>query len=439
MAGTISFGGIGSGIDTESIISGLVKASQQPISKLKSRASSTRAAVSTISDLSSLLGTLKNTLKSLEDAQGVSSFKATSSKAAVVATAKGQAAPGAYDVNVLALAQEHRSYSTAFGSNDTALGQTGTLDLQVGAASPLSLAIEATDTLSDIAGKINQADARVTASVIFDGTNHRLQVRGMDTGSSNGVTLTENGTSLGLATFQAADDAKIEIDGIEITRGTNQFTGVIPGVTLAVTAKTESPIKVVVEADPEGLTQKLEELVSAYNAVVKKVHESAGFGTQSAPNPVLSGDSTLRTVLNNLSRSLGGLAGTGTYQTAASIGLESNRDGTIRIDALDLQKAIDNDPEAVSALLAGDGTTDGIMDTMRKLVDTFIQPTSGLLASKTSALESRAKTLDDQANREQERLDRYAEQLRKGFTQMDGAVAANNAQLDYLVRLYGGG
>ncbi len=439
MAGTISFGGIGSGIDTESIVNGLVQASQQPISKLKSRASSTRAAMSTISDLSSLFSTLQKSVKALEDSDGVASFKASSSSSAIVATTKGAATPGSFDITVKALAQEFRSYSSPFAASDSELGQTGTLDIQVGSGDTFNIDVESTDTLDDIAAKINASDARVTASVIFDGDTYQLQVRGKDTGKANDVTLTENGTALGFTTYQAADDAKIEIDGIEITRGTNQFTGVIPGVTLAVTEKTTDPVKINIETDPDGLKSKLDDVVNAYNAVVNKVHQAAGFGTQTATNPVLAGDSTLRTVLGRLTSSLGSLVGSGKYQTASSVGLSSNSDGTLKLDTLALEKALDDDPDAVSQLLSGDSESDGIMDLMRDVVDSFIEPTNGLLDLKKQNLESRAEGFDDRIDREQERLDRYADMLRKQFTQMDTAVAGYNAQLDYLVRLYNSG
>jgi flagellar capping protein FliD len=90
-------------------------------------------------------------------------------------------------------------------------------------------------------------------------------------------------------------------------------------------------------------------------------------------------------------------------------------------------------------VLAGDANTQGAIDVMRDLVNSFTQTGDGLLAQKRETLDSRAKSLDSSVNREQDRLDRYAEQLRKQFTTMDSTVAGYNAQLDYLVRLYNGG
>src|SRR5690606_41846882 len=55
------------------------------------------------------------------------------------------------------------------------------------------------------------------------------------------------------------------------------------------------------DADPNALRTKLEAVVNDYNAVVKAIHGAAGFGSVKATNPVLAGDSTLRTVTNRLS------------------------------------------------------------------------------------------------------------------------------------------
>lgn len=447
MAGTVSFGGIGSGIDTEAIVSGLLNASKTQLSSLKSRASSTHAAVSTISDISSLLSKLKTSLEDLDDAKGVGGYKASSASSAIVASANGNALPGAYSIKVNALAQEHRTYSNSFASTTDALGQAGTLDIQVGSGTVFSVDIDSDDSLDSIVSKINATDARVSASTFFDGTNYRIQVRGLDTGEANSVTLTETDTTLGLDTttyasntVQQAGDAEIELDGFTINRSNNQFSGVIEGVTLVVTEETSSAVSVSVASDPDGLKSKLQTLVDAYNAVITKVQQTAGFGETKGTNPVLAGDSTLRTVTSRLSEALLTAVGDGTYQTLASIGVSLTKTGTLSLDSSKLSEALDAEPSAVSSVLAGDDQdTSGVMDVMRDLVESFTQTGDGLLALKQETLDSRAQSLDDSVTREEDRLDRYAEQLRKQFTNMDTVVAGYNTELDYLVRLYSGG
>ena len=437
MAGTISFGGIGSGLDTEGIIKGLVSASGTGLSSLKSRAAATRSAVSELSDVGSLLAKLKSALSALSDDSGVKSYKATSSGAAVTASASASAQAGAWSVQVQQLAKEQRNYSSTFASSSTALGQTGTLSIQVGAAAAKNVSIEATDTLDSLVTKIGASGARVSAAVFYDGTNNRLQVRGLDTGADNALTFTETGTSLGLtlpgSVVQSAQNSQAVIDGFTVSRSSNQISGALPGVTLNLTDTTASALNVKVEADPAALKSKIESFVSAYNAVVNKVHQAAGFATTKAQNPVLAGDSLLRSITSKLSSSmLTSVTGAGTYGSLSSLGVSLTKEGTISFDSAKLDTALAADSGSVAKVLAGVSGDDGVMDVLADVVDSFNQTGTGLIATKKETLEQRAKTIDARVDREQKHLDWYEEMLRRQFSNMDGSVSGSNAQTDYL-------
>ena len=84
------------------------------------------------------------------------------------------------------------------------------------------------------------------------------------------------------------------IDGFAVTSATNQISGAIPGVTLAATKETTAPITLSLAADPEALRGKIKGVVDAYNAVIGKIHTTAGFGQIAASDSVLTGDSMLR-------------------------------------------------------------------------------------------------------------------------------------------------
>jgi flagellar hook-associated protein 2 len=267
-------------------------------------------------------------------------------------------------------------------------------------------------------------------------------VRGLDTGAENAVTLGETGTNLGLSQpaslFQAAQDSSVLIDGFTVTRPTNQIVGALSGVTLALTAETTTPVTVTVASDPQGLQTKLQSVVDSYNAIVSKIHQTAGFGSTKGTDPVLQGDSTLRSITSRLTRVFQStVAGSGTYETLGSIGLSLNRDGTLGVDATKLTKALQTDASSVTRVLAGAGDGAGAMDTLSSLVKGMTQ-SGGVIDARKEALESRAKSLRERADREEDRLNRYADTLRKQFTAMDTTVASNNSQLEYLIRLYSG-
>ena len=439
MAGTISFGGVGSGLDTESIVNGLVTASQVPLTNMKTKQTTLQGANTALSSIGTLLGKLQTSLEAVDETREVGSYSATSSDSSVVATANGAALPGNYQVSVDSLASEQRTYSDPQASSTTALGMSGQLTMAVGGGQAQNIDIASTDTLENIAAKINNSGLRVSASVISDGSQYRLQVRGLDTGAANNVTF--SGTTLGMDvkdnTRQAASDAQVEIDGFKINRPTNQIQGAIPGVTLNLTQKTTSPTTVQVATDANGLQNKLQSIVTAYNAVIDAVHSAAGFGTQAASVTGLKGDSMLRSLTDRMSNAIGTVVGNGQYQTLGSIGLSLDATGHMQLDSSKLSTALQTDPNAVAKVIAGPNDGDGAVDVLRDVVKSFDQSGTGLFATRQTSITSQVTDLGDRINTEQARLDDYAAQLRAQFTALDTTMSGNNQNMSYLSSFFG--
>ncbi len=438
MAGTISFGGIGSGMDTEGIVTALVGVERQGQDALKTKLTATNSSVSNLSSVSSLLSKLKAASDALDTTAEVGSYKATSSNAAIVASAGGLATPGKYSLTVDKLAKEQRTYSNTIASVGTALNQSGTLKLGVGSGATKDIEIAATDTIDDVMGKINAAGLRLTASAFYDGQSYRIQLRGQDTGAANALSITEVGTSFGFDvaanTVQKAQDAELKLDGFTIKSATNQVTGAIRGVTLALTNTTTEAVNVAIDSDPDSLKTKLNALVDAYNGVISKVKDLAGTASSKAKDSVLAGDSTLRSIVTRLSSSLQTvIGGSGSYTTLGSVGLSVDRTGKLALDAGKFDKAVAADSAGVTKLLSGvDGGAQGVMDIVSSAVDDFTRLGTGRLVTRSDGLTATAKRLQTRIDSEETRINRYADQLRKQFTQMDTAVANYKNQSTYL-------
>lgn len=451
MGPTITFGGVGSGMDIEGLIEGLVGVSRQPITRLENRAASARAAVTELSDIGSLLSKLKTAASNLDTLQEVGSYKASvSNEEALAISTNGSAQPGSYDVQVLQLASADRRYSHGMAAANSALGHQGTLTLQIGSGDTVApdsqtliggdtidIAIEASDTLDTIIKKINDSGLRVGASSFFDGKEYRLQVRGLDAGADNALNIVQSGFDLGLNEdaniASRAVNAQVTIDGFLVESASNNINQAIPGVSLALKKTTSEPFQVTVADDPQALGTKLKEFVDAYNAVINKVHQTAGFGKTKASNSALAGDSSLRGVTSQLSAQLSRTFGSGAYSTLASIGVQLNNNGTLKLDQSKLDSAIAKDPQAVTNLLAGGDQTDGFMDLIRDLTDRLTDPTKGSLSIRKDGFDARARRFSDQIETERKRLETLESRLRKTFSEMDATVAGYNAQLNYLI------
>jgi flagellar hook-associated protein 2 len=441
MSDTIHLSGLGSGLDVEGIIEGLVKANSVSMALMQHRASTLRSAVTTLSDIGTKLSSLGTALAALDTQSEASGYTATSSSSAIVASAQGTALPGSFQITVDSLAAEQRTYSKQFASSSAALGQVGSISIQVGTGTPKSFDVVAGDSLESIASKINALGLRASASIVNEGSTSRLQIRGLDTGIANALTINETGTTLDLngtgvppegGKTIAATDAVLWVDGFQITRSTNQITGAIQGVTLALKQTSATPVTVSVASDPTATKANIKAMVSAFNTVISSIHFAAGYGSIKATNQTLSGDSALRTIADRLTSTVSySIGGSSVYQMLSQVGVSLTKDGTLSFDESKFDTAVAADASGVSALVADR------MAAVKSLVSTVTASETGTLTLRSTALSSQAEKLEDRAEEEQTRLDRYADQLRKQFIAMDDAVSKSQALMDQLTRVFG--
>jgi flagellar hook-associated protein 2 len=453
----ITFGGISSGIDTNSIIDKLVSAARAPVSLLRNKRSDYQTQRSTISALVSRLGSLRSSAQAISTTNSFKASTATSSdtnKVGVVASSS--ASPGTYQLQVTGLAQAERSYSlTVPGKDQTGLLGAGTLTLQVGSADPVAIEVDgATDTLQSVADKLNASGAQVQAAIVSDGTSFRLLVMGQATGAANAITFTETAGlqgTLGLsrvdAERMAATDAAVVMDGLAFASPSNQFASVIPGVTL--TAKERTPdtstVTVTVANDQAAMAAKVADLVDNYNAVAKILRAQYVAGG-TARTDTLIGDAAARNVQRRLQQSLteavGGLSGD--YTALVQVGIKTQSDGTLAIDSTRLNAALTDDVDAVARLFtstaSADGSvSDGVAVRLALGIDGMVNPTNGSLKDRVSGIDRSVKLIDERIASVEKSLTRYEDQLRKQFAAMEQLMAGYQSQSSFLAQRLGGG
>lgn len=441
---TISFGGLSSGLDTDAVVSALMGIERQAYDAIQTRLNKVDSARIAVNSFSTKLQNLGTAAKALSDLTGFSSMNASSSDSAIVASATGAASQGAFDISVLSLAREQRTYSDAQTTDTTALGIAGTLSLKVGTGTATPLTVDATDTLASIATKINGAGLRVSASVLSTSTGYKLQVRGLDTGVANAVTIGETGFALGLSTpantYQKATDSKVVVDGSTITRSTNSLTDVIPGLTLALTKETTTAATVRIAPDSGGLLGKLQTLVSAYNDVMSAGQSAIGYGSMKPSNTELAGDTAIRTSMSALSTRLTTPSDVGAsmYSTLGSVGISLDRNGRLSLDTTKLNKALATDAVGVSRLFTGSTGVTGIMGSLQKTVNSLTTDSNAIIQSRLDSFDALKRRLDSDSTAYSARLERTEAALRAQFTNLEiqmsrykaqGAAAANISSL----------
>lgn len=184
----ISFSGLSSGIDSESIISRLLQIEAIPINRLENQKAQLQSRQTILQQLKGQVSNLAGAGSKLNSAATFQAIKAASSDTAVATISVGSSAQaGIYDLTVSKLAKAHKVSSAAQANATDALGYSGTLVVNGEAVE-----VTASDTLKTLAQKINDKQAGVVASVLDGGTNNAyLTLTSSKSGASNKVQVAD--------------------------------------------------------------------------------------------------------------------------------------------------------------------------------------------------------------------------------------------------------
>src|SRR5450830_368108 len=373
---TISSIGVGSGLDVNSIVSQLVAIEKQPLQTLATKASSYQTQLSVYGNLNSQVSTLEDAAAALSTADGWTTQTTTSSNAAVATVTAGPTASATsfgLVVSNLAAAQTTASNAVAKGAGLGAVGDLGTLTINIGSwatgsfvggSTPVTLdvpGIKGDDSLSVIAGKINAArsssgaSAGVTATVLQSGGQEQLVFRSNATGAEAGFQITSAGfaglaslsfdnltnpknSTSGMVKGQLGLDAKATLNNVDISSSTNTFTDVLPGITLNFTQVGTTDITVA--QDKNVIQTKVQAFADAYTALSNTLAASTKYVAGGTSGP-LQGDSTTLEIQTLLRNTLFGTSGTGATATRLSdIGLELQKDGSLKLNTSKLTTAM---------------------------------------------------------------------------------------------------
>ncbi|MCX7799401.1 MAG: flagellar filament capping protein FliD [Fimbriimonadales bacterium] len=185
----ISFSGLGSGIDTESIITRLMELEQTPIKRLQSRQAELINRMSLMNQFKGKMVSLSTAAAGLRQTSAFENYAATSSNSDVAEVRVGPGATtGSFSLAVSHLAQAHKIASSAQASATSALGLSDGVIVINGRG----VRVEASDSLSSLAGKINQADAGVVATVIDGGSgNAYLSLTATSSGAASRIQISD--------------------------------------------------------------------------------------------------------------------------------------------------------------------------------------------------------------------------------------------------------
>ncbi len=366
--------GLASGLDIDSIIEQMMVLERRPLDLMQQRQLELEAQKGAWRDVNTRLRNLADKFGSLKlQATYLAKSAESSNQDVLTATASHNAGMGSYKIEVERLATGVVKHSEAVSEGATKpLSVTGSVIISTGAGEDVqqwAIDVGLNDSLNDIVHKINSfkndADkvAPVNASVVAN--RLVLSSKATGTGSNFDVSLTGDlGTKLSgfVQVPEGGLDAKLRINGVEVTSSSNTLTDIIQGVTVSL--KDVGTTTLTVAQDTKQVVDAVQAFVDQYNSTLDFINDKLQCKIESDPNSVqgtLSADTTLMRLQSSLRNMVVSRSSytAGKYVTLGDIGVATAKfvpgaadySGKLQLDTAKLETALKADPLAVKDIL----------------------------------------------------------------------------------------
>lgn len=410
--GRVQLSGGSSNIDFVDTVDQMIAARRIPADNLEKRIEANDEKIAALKELQTLVATLKDSIANLygatsfdnsrnifESKQIFASSDGTAAGSLIGVTASNAAETGSYTFEISQVATKHKmsSDTMAVAASDDITGITGTGSFTVnGGKGSASVTVSDGDTLQDIRDKINNTSSTtgVQASVVkVSETESTLILTSTEEGEANRMSFTDDDGGMVLQNLGVLSDpstinpanviedgknAIIKLDGIEVTRGSNEFSDLIDGMSISLyDAEPGTKITIDIEQDLNQAKTAIVDFVDAYNAVQTFVNEktfvdpTTGAASEDA---ILLGNNTVKSIESALQQIAGSFAMGVTdrpdeddFVVFAEIGLDFIPYGesedpmlqkTIQLDEAALNEALLNEPDEVMELFLFRGKSD---------------------------------------------------------------------------------
>ena len=437
---TSSVSGLGSGLDTASIVSQLMAIERNSQTLLKGRLTTEQSNVKSLQDINSKLSALATSAGALAKPTSWNPVKVTTSSEHVTAAATPGAMVGALSFTVEQRAQAHTvSLGTTAKLTDPVVTGDGTSHKVQLTRGGTTVDIDAGDgTLQGLVNGINAAGTGLKAGLVkvdtVDGAAvYRLRVTSATTGEDGVFTLSDNGADLlgGATVVTQGQNAAIKVGSDVIESASNTFAGVLNGVdvTLGTDAVPGTSVDLSIERDSDAMVTSIKELVDAVNTLIADMDKATAYSASgtSTRTGTLAGDSQVRSVRNDLLTAVYPTDGS----SMAAFGIQTDRYGKLVLDETKLKAAIADDPAKVAAAFTS-GTPAGFAERVQKVAKGASDPVDGTITAAVNGRNSTISRLQDSIDDWDDRLALREQTLTRQFTAMETALSRLNGQSAWL-------
>lgn len=460
-------GGLGSGIDMDGIIDGLMAIERRPLVLMQRKQQELEAQKNAWRDVNTRLKHLSDKFLSLKlESTYVGRIAKLSNESVLKATAERTAVMGSYEVEVTQLATHVVKHSARVeqGASEALGVAEGSITIGMG-GDLWTMAVDVGDTLNSIVQKINSMKndndkaSPVTASVV----DNRLVLTSKETGAGGKFSVDVVGEDLSAlllgpeAEFTEVAggglNAQVKINGIEVESESNTLKDVIQGIRFDLLEVGKTTLTV--SQDTQQVVDKLQEFVDQYNSLLDFINDKLQAQSAMDPNSkrgTLSGDTTLMRLQSNLrSMVASGVGGDGNYRSLADIGISTAKfvpgaadySGKLTLDKTKLEEALKENPLAVKELLYKVTTemdengeqvakNSGIFHSLESYIRDFTRAGDGILTEKDKSYDKQIKDLKEQVEKMEYRLELRQERLVSQFVALEKALSTMQSQGNWL-------
>lgn len=432
MAGEFSISGLVGGIDYNSILQQIQQLKSQQIYMMQTKQDQLNQKKTVINDIKTILSGMKDVLSGFDDKAILNAKSINISNDSILsATVKDptKAQVGTYNIQVNQLAKNHiLASNTTFSNKDSAISglNSGTLKITQNGID-LNIGYDSSYSLQAIADKINTESSiwnfNVRATIVNVSSSstpsYKLVISSTKTGVSNQISINDSGNLSGILNLQdvqSPQDAIINIDGISVSRSSNQFDDVVEGISF--TVKTTGDTVVSIEEDKNSIKQVLSKFVDSYNNLVEKVKAETG------KNGKLSGEYSIDRIKNDIFKEIQDLVFSGIFDF-------DRNSGKISLNSGKLDQVLSNTSSTTgSSLIETRGQLFAKLSNIKSNLTNFLNDTTlstGTLGNMISSYDKQISSIQDSIDRMTQRVQMEIDILKRQFIMMESLQAQYNA------------
>lgn len=447
----ISFGGINTGLPPN-LVEQLVEAERIPIRNLEEKKGKVGEKLKLVEDLETKLRGVNSNLRALAGTKGFSDIKLISGDPNVIEGAVDPALvqSGNWNIEVLKMANKASAISNGFPDRDQTEIGVGYFRFDTAEGQRDVYVHGDNNTLDGAAKAINAAGVGMRASVINDRSDPdnpwRLIVSADKVGGDHPVEyptlyFLDGDQDFYFDKEREAENGLVKIDGFEIEIPDNKIEDLVPGLSL--TIKQAAPGKVInltVKEDMEVVSGKVKTFVDAMNEVLSFIQTQNKLTKDTDTSKTLGGDSTLRSVENQIRQLLQGTqVGVGEIRSLSQLGIQFNRNGTLDYDEEKFNSILTKRSEQVQRFFVGDGFSTGFIAATKRTISGMLDGVFGPISNKRRGLQAQIQQADQRIENMERHVGRKEEALKRKFANLEEKMSRLKSQGAQLQAKLGGG